>query len=53
MTQKNWKILRKIRSSPDGATTLIQAVNILILANPRLSFHEDLRDAGHDANEGG
>jgi hypothetical protein len=29
---KNWKILRKIRSSPSGATTLVNAVQTLILA---------------------
>jgi hypothetical protein len=30
---KNWKILRKIRSSPSGATTLIRAVQTLIIAS--------------------
>ena len=30
---KSWKILRKIRSSPNRATTLVQAVQTLILAN--------------------
>jgi hypothetical protein len=29
---KSWKILRKIRSSPSGATTLVNAVQTLILA---------------------
>jgi hypothetical protein len=29
---KNWKILRKIRSSPSRATTLVKAVQTLILA---------------------
>ncbi len=29
---KNWKILRKIRSSPSHATTLVNAVQTLILA---------------------
>jgi hypothetical protein len=29
---KSWKILRKIRSSPDQATTLVQAVQALIIA---------------------
>jgi hypothetical protein len=29
---KSWKILRKIRSSPNGATTLVNAVQALILA---------------------
>jgi hypothetical protein len=31
---KNWKILRKIRSSPSRATNLIKAVQTLILAGP-------------------
>ena len=30
---KSWKILRKIRSSPSGATTLVKAVQTLILAS--------------------
>ena len=30
---KSWKILRKIRSSPDQATTLVKAVQTLILAS--------------------
>jgi hypothetical protein len=29
---KNWKILRKIRSGPSRATTLVKAVQTLILA---------------------
>ena len=29
---KSWKILRKIRSSPSQATTLVKAVQTLILA---------------------
>jgi len=29
---KNWKILRKIRSSPSRATTLVQAIQTLIIA---------------------
>jgi DDE superfamily endonuclease len=29
---KNWKILRKIRSSPSNANTLVRAVQTLILA---------------------
>jgi hypothetical protein len=28
---KNWKILRKIRSSPSRATTLVQAIQTLII----------------------
>lgn len=28
---KNWRVLRKIRSSPTAATTLVQAVEVLIL----------------------
>jgi len=30
---KSWKILRKIRSSPSQATTLVKAVQTLILAS--------------------
>jgi hypothetical protein len=30
---KNWKILRKIRSSPSRATVLVQAIQTLIIAN--------------------
>jgi hypothetical protein len=30
---KNWKILRKIRSSPSQGTTLVKAVQTLILAS--------------------
>jgi hypothetical protein len=29
---KNWKILRKIRSSPSRATTLVKAIQTLIIA---------------------
>lgn len=29
---KNWKILRKIRASPNQATTLVKAIKTLILA---------------------
>ena len=32
-TLKNWKILRKIRTSPNRATTLVNTVQTLILAN--------------------
>ena len=31
--KKNWKILRKIRSSPNQATTLVKAVQTLIIAS--------------------
>jgi hypothetical protein len=31
---KNWKILRKIRSSPGRATELVQAVETLIITAP-------------------
>lgn len=30
---KNWKILRKIRSRPNRATTLVKAVQTLIIAS--------------------
>jgi hypothetical protein len=33
---KSWKILRKIRSSPSHATTLVKAVQTLILARIKL-----------------